>query len=33
MVWNYYKMLESVSTVLSGVVAMLACFFLDVPYF
>ena len=27
MVWNYYKILESVSTVLSGVLAMLACFF------
>ena len=24
---EYYKILESVSTVLSGVVAMLACFF------
>ena len=27
MVRNYYKILESVSTVLSGVVATLACFF------
>ena len=25
MVWNYYKILESVSTVLSGVLAMLGC--------
>jgi len=32
MVRNYYKILESVSAVLSGVVATLACF-LNVPAF